>query len=152
MNKRYFQYTGILFLSILTVATINLTLIEPDESVAQLFGSSDKDDRMLRELQKLNARIVGKVLPRMDKIMSTQADLSQQIDELKSSLPGLQGAIEKNHADFIRKIRALNGNLNKFKLALAKDIEQFAKYNKDTQDLEAIEKHLKRINERLAIF
>ena len=151
MNKRYFQYTGILFLSILTVATINLTLIEPDESVAQLFGKS-REVPELTELIKLNTRVVETVIPGIYKIMSTQADLSQQIDELKSSLPGLQGAIEKNHADFIRKIRALNGNLNKFKLALAKDIEQFAKYNKDTQDLEAIEKHLKRINERLAIF
>jgi len=151
MNKKYFQYTGILFLSIVTVATINITLIEPDESAAQLFGRT-MEDPMVKELRKLNTRIVEKIIPGMNRIMSTQANLSQQIEELKASLPALQGMIEKYHMDSTRKIRALNGNLNKFKLALAKDIEQIAKYNKDTQDLEAIEKHLKRINERLAIF
>ena len=107
---------------IISTASLLLIGLFATNGFAQLFGSSDKDDRMLRELQKLNARIVGKVLPRMDKIMSTQADLSQQIDELKSNLPGLQGAIEKNHVDFIRKIRAIDGKLSNLETKLKKQI------------------------------
>ena len=124
----------------------------------------------------MNTRMVEKVIPGMKKIMSTQANLSQQIEELKASLPALSGTIEKNHVESTRKIRAVDGKLSnlkmelnrfkkeaaaqqdKFKIGLAGDIEQFSKTNqnafknfsnKNAQNLGVIEKHLQAQNERI---
>ena len=189
-------------------ATMILICLFAGNSFAQLFGKA-KEDPEIKELRKLNTRIVEKVIPGMNRIMSTQAELSQQIEELKASLPALRGKIETNHVESTRKIRAIDGKLSnietnlqkqitdgnkaltalvqkqnkeqalelgtlkmelnrfkkeaaaqqdKFKIGLARDIEQFSKINQDAfkkfsnknaRDLGTIEAHLQTQNERI---
>ena len=193
---------------ITSTASMVLICIFASNSHAQLFGKT-KEDPVVKELRKLNTRIVEKVIPGMNRIMNTQANLSQQIEELKLSLPALSGTIEKNHVESTRKIRAVDGKLSnlemklqkqisdgnraltalaqkqssqqalefanlkmelnrfkreaaaqqdKFKIGLARDIEQFSKTNqnafknfsnKHARDLGVIEKHLQAQNERI---
>ena len=107
---------------ITSTASMILICLFASTGFAQLFGSSKREDPVARELQKLNTRMVQKVIPGMNKIMSTQANLSQQIEELKASLPAITGKIEKNHVDSTRKIRALGGKLSNLEMKLQKQI------------------------------
>lgn len=107
--------------AITITASLFLICLFATNSFAQLFGKSSEDPE-IKELRKLNTRIVETVIPGMNKIMSNQADLLQQIEELKASLPALQGAIEKNHVIFLRKIRTVNGKLINLETSLQKQI------------------------------
>lgn len=106
---------------IIFIASLFLMGLFATNGSAQLFGKS-KEDPEIKELRKLNTRIVETVIPGMKRIMSTQADLSQQIEGLKALLPALQGAIEKNHVDFIRKIRAVDGKIANLETKIKKQI------------------------------
>jgi hypothetical protein len=135
------------------------TLI-PISASAQLFGSDDeKWEKIFVGLKKINARLVKLETSEMISFRHQLEDLLRQIEEVKQTLPQLQGSVELNKSETISslsKIRSQISDLDaevrnqvlttikkqsnvldrfqkdqeKLKEGLAQDIEQFEKMNK----------------------
>jgi hypothetical protein len=137
-----------------------VTLI-PINASAQLFGSDDeKWEKVFVGLKKINSRLVKLETSEMINLKHQLEDLLRQIEEVKQTLPQLQGSVELNKSETLSnlsKIRAQISDLDaevrnqvlttikkqsnilgrfqkdqkKLKEGLAQDIEQFEKMNKE---------------------
>jgi hypothetical protein len=136
------------------------TLI-PINASAQLFGSDDeKWKKVFVGLKKINSRLVKLETSEMTSLRQQLENLLRQIEEVKQTLPQLQGSVELNKSETLSnlsKIRSQisdldaevrnevlttvkkqNNILGRFqkdqenlKKGLAQDIEQFEKMNKE---------------------
>ena len=74
--------------------------------------------RISAEIKKIKALIVSLKIDELKALVSTQQNLSRQIEEIKSSIPTLHGSIEQGHAK-----ASDNFNTTNQKLANLEDIE-----------------------------
>ena len=137
-----------------------LTLV-PLNASAELFGSDDeKWKKVFIGLKKINSRLVKLETSELANIKHQLEDLLRQIEEVKQTLPQLQGSVELNKSEnminmskirtqirdmgaevknqVLAKIDKQNKILERFqedqrslKTGLAQDIEQFEKMNKE---------------------
>ncbi len=137
-----------------------VTLI-PLNASAQLFGSDDeKWEKVFVGLKKINSRLVKLETSELVSLRGQLEDLLRQIEEVKQTLPQLQGSVELNKSEtlanlskirsqisdleaevknqVLAKIEKQNKTLDRFqndqkslKKGLAQDIEQFEKMNKE---------------------
>lgn len=147
--------SSILFLLFLSVMLI------PLNASAQLFGSDDeKWEKVFIGLKKINSRLVRLETSEMVSLRHQLEDLLRQIEEVKQTLPQLQGSVELNKSEtlsnlskirsqvsdleaevkhqVLAKIDKQSNILDRFqkdqtslKKGLAQDIEQFEKMNKE---------------------
>jgi ABC-type transporter Mla subunit MlaD len=138
-----------------------LVALLPLNASAQLFGSDDKNwNKVFIGLKKINSRLVKIENSEMVDLKNQLEYLLRQIEELKQSLPQLQGSVELNKSEtlsnlskiktqlinlegevknqLLAKIDKQSNILNRFqkdqtrlKKGLAHDIEQFEKINKE---------------------
>lgn len=138
-----------------------LVMLIPLNASAQLFGSDDeKWEKVFVGLKKINSRLVQLETSEMVSLRRQLEDLLRQIEEVKQTLPQLQGSVELNKSETLAnvskissqlsdleaevknqvlvKIEKQNKILDRFqkdqkslKKGLAQDIEQFEKMNKE---------------------
>ena len=147
-------------LYVLFVLSLLVTLMPLDAS-AQLFGSDDeKWEKVFIGLKKINSRLVKLETSEIVSLRHQLEDLLRQIEEVKQTLPQLQGSVELNKSETLAnmsKIRSQISDLDaevknqvlakidqqriildrfqndqkNLKQGLAQDIEQFEKMNKE---------------------
>ena len=138
-----------------------LVTLVPLNASAELFGSDDeKWKKVFIGLKKINSRLVKLETSELANIKHQLEDLLRQIEEVKQTLPQLQGSVELNKSEnmtnmskirtqirdmgaevknqVLAKIDKQNKILERFqedqrslKTGLAQDIEQFEKMNKE---------------------
>ena len=138
-----------------------LVTLVPLNASAELFGSDDeKWKKVFIGLKKINSRLVKLETSELANIKHQLEDLLRQIEEVKQTLPQLQGSVELNKSEnmtnmskirtqirdmgaevknqVLAKIDKQNKILDRFqkdqrslKTGLAQDIEQFEKMNKE---------------------
>ena len=138
-----------------------LVTLVPLNASAELFGSDDeKWNKVFIGLKKINSRLVKLETSELANIKHQLEDLLRQIEEVKQTLPQLQGSVELNKSEnmtnmskirtqirdmgaevknqVLAKIDKQNKILERFqedqrslKTGLAQDIEQFEKMNKE---------------------
>ena len=138
-----------------------LVTLAPLNASAELFGSDDeKWNKVFVGLKKINSRLVKLETSELANIKHQLEDLLRQIEEVKQTLPQLQGSVELNKSEnminmskirtqirdmgaevknqVLAKIDKQNKILDRFqkdqislKTGLAQDIEQFEKMNKE---------------------
>ena len=138
-----------------------LVTLAPLNASAELFGSDDeKWNKVFIGLKKINSRLVKLEASELANIKHQLEDLLRQIEEVKQTLPQLQGSVELNKSEnminmskirtqirdmgaevknqVLAKIDKQNKILERFqedqrslKTGLAQDIEQFEKMNKE---------------------
>lgn len=130
-----------------------LILLPPATSFAQLFGADDEDLAKIEfELKKFNAHLENLKNTELSSLRAQQEDFLRQIEEIKQTLPQLQGAVELNKSQTLSglnktntklddlmaevknqvldKIRQQNKNLELFREGLAQDMEKFEQASK----------------------
>ena len=138
-----------------------LVTLVPLNASAELFGSDDeKWKKVFIGLKKINSRLVKLETSELANMIHQLEDLLRQIEEVKQTLPQLQGSVELNKSEnmtnmskirtqirdmgaevknqALAKIDKQNKILERFqedqrslKTGLAQDIEQFEKMNKE---------------------
>ena len=138
-----------------------LVTLAPLNASAELFGSDDeKWKKVFIGLKKINSRLVKLETSELANMIHQLEDLLRQIEEVKQTLPQLQGSVELNKSEtltsmskirsqisdleaevknqVLTKIDKQNKILDRFqkdqrslKTGLAQDIEQFEKMNKE---------------------
>ncbi len=80
----------------------------PINASAQLFGSDEENwKRLFHELKKINARLVKLESDEILNLRYQLEDLLRQIEEMKQTLPQLQGVVELNKSETNSKIQKL---------------------------------------------
>jgi hypothetical protein len=140
-----------------------LILLSPATAFAQLFGSDEENwKKVFLELKKINHRLVTLETMEIDSTKNHLENLLREIEEVKYTVPQLQGVVELNKSEtlsglnktnaklddltaevknqFLSKIQQQNKTLELFREGLAQDMEKFMQSNKEivavlTQDL-----------------
>jgi chromosome segregation ATPase len=137
-----------------------VTLI-PINALADVFGTDDETwERIFVDLKKINSRLVRLETSEIKSLRHQLEDLLRQIEEIKQTLPQLQGSVEMNKSETISSLSKISSQINdldaevrnqvlikikkqnkildliqegqkSLKKGLAQDIEQFEKMNKE---------------------
>ena len=141
------KFTGTLFFLLL------LILLSPATAFAQLFGSDEENwKKVFLELKKINHRLVTLETEKMDSLKNHLENLLREIEEVKHTVPQLQGVVELNKSEtlsglnktnaklddltaevknqVLSKIHQQNKNLELFREGLAQDMEKFEQASK----------------------
>jgi hypothetical protein len=138
-----------------------LIMLIPLNASAQLFGSDDeKWEKVFVGLKKINSRLVKIETSEIVSLRHQLEDLLRQIEEVKQTLPQLQGSVELNKSETLANVSKIRSQLSdleaevknqvlakidqqkiildrfqndqkNLKKGLAQDIEQFEKMNKE---------------------
>jgi DNA repair exonuclease SbcCD ATPase subunit len=147
--------------SFVSLCLLFLVTLIPINASADVFGTDDETwERVFVDLKKINSRLVRLETSEIGSLRHQLEDLLRQIEEVKQTLPQLQGSVEMNKSETISslskirsqisdldaevrnqvlpKIEKQNKTLDRFqkdqtnlKKGLAQDIEQFEKMNKE---------------------
>jgi hypothetical protein len=147
--------------SSVSLCLLFLVILIPINASADVFGTDDETwERVFVDLKKINARLVRLETSEIGSLRHQLEDLLRQIEEVKQTLPQLQGSVEMNKSETISslsKIRTqisdldaevrnqvlskikkqskildlVQKNQKNLKIGLAQDIEQFEKMNKE---------------------
>jgi hypothetical protein len=130
-----------------------LILLSPAASFAQLFGSDEENwKKVFLELKKINHRLVTLETEEMDSLKNYLENLLREMEDIKHTIPQLQGVVELNKSEtlsglnksnaklddltaevkneVLRKIHEQNENLELFREGLAQDMEKFEQTSK----------------------
>ncbi len=130
-----------------------LILLSPTTVFAQLFGSDEENwKKVFLELKKINHRLVTLETEEMDSVKNHLENLLREIEEVKHTVPQLQGVVELNKSEtlsglnktnaklddlaaevknqVLNKIHQQNKNLELFREGLAQDMEKFEQASK----------------------
>ncbi|MBT3665867.1 MAG: hypothetical protein HN548_00170 [Opitutae bacterium] len=138
-----------------------LVTLVPLNASAQLFGSDDeKWEKVFVGLKKINSRLIKIETSEIVSLRHQLEDLLRQIEEVKQTLPQLQGSVELNKSETLANVNKIRSQINdleaevknqvlakidqqkiildrfqkdqkNLKKGLAQDIEQFEKMNKE---------------------
>ena len=89
-----------------------LITLFPVNSSAQLIGVDDKKmNNIIVNLKKINSRLVELETDRIKNLQHQLEDLLRQIEEIKQTIPQLQGAVELNKAQTLSQINKIDSKL-----------------------------------------
>jgi len=140
------------FTSILSFLLL-LILLSPATAFAQLFGSDEENwKKVFLELKKINHRLVTLETVEIDSLKNHLENLLREIEEVKYTVPQLQGVVELNKSEtlsglnktnaklddltaevknqVLSKIHQQNKTLELFREGLAQDMENFEQTSK----------------------
>jgi ABC-type transporter Mla subunit MlaD len=139
---------------------IFLVILIPINASGDVFGTDDETwARVFVDLKKINSRLVSLETSQIKGLRNQLEDLLRQIEEVKQTLPQLQGSVELNKSETISSLRKIKSQISdldaevrnqvlakvikqnkildlfqkdqeNLKKGLAQDIEQFEKMNK----------------------
>ena len=141
------KFTSTLFFLLL------LILLSPATAFAQLFGSDEENwKKVFLELKKINHRLVILETVGIDSLKNHLENLLREIEEVKYTVPQLQGVVELNKSEtlsglnktnaklddltaevknqVLSKIQQQNKTLELFREGLAQDMEKFEQTSK----------------------
>ena len=152
-----------------------LILLSPATAFAQLFGSDEENwKKVFLELKKINHRLVILETVGIDSLKNHLENLLREIEEVKYTVPQLQGVVELNKSEtlsglnktnaklddlaaeiknqVLSKIHQQNKTLELFREGLAQDMEKFEQTSKTNfQDFSVVNnKTLGQVVEELA--
>ena len=130
-----------------------LILLSPATAFAQLFGSDEENwKKIFLELKKINHRLVILETVGIDSLKNHLENLLREIEEVKYTVPQLQGVVESNKSEtlsglnktnaklddlaaeiknqVLSKIHQQNKTLELFREGLAQDMEKFEQTSK----------------------
>ena len=130
-----------------------LILLSPATAFAQLFGSDEENwKKVFLELKKINHRLVILETVEIDSLKNHLENLLREIEEVKYTVPQLQGVVELNKSEtlsglnktnaklddlaaeiknqVLSKIHQQNKTLELFREGLAQDMEKFEQTSK----------------------
>ena len=130
-----------------------LILLSPATAFAQLFGSDEENwKKVFLELKKINHRLVILETVGIDSLKNHLENLLREIEEVKYTVPQLQGVVELNKSEtlsglnktnaklddltaevknqVLSKIQQQNKTLELFREGLAQDMEKFEQTSK----------------------
>ncbi len=130
-----------------------LILLSPATAFAQLFGSDEENwKKVFLELKKINHRLVTLETVEIDSLKNHLENLLREIEEVKYTVPQLQGVVELNKSEtlsglnktnaklddltaevknqVLSKIHQQNKTLELFREGLAQDMENFEQTSK----------------------
>jgi chromosome segregation ATPase len=130
-----------------------LILLSPATAFAQLFGSDEENwKKVFLELKKINHRLVTLETVEIDSLKNHLENLLREIEEVKYTVPQLQGVVELNKSEtlsglnktnaklddltaevknqVLSKIQQQNKTLELFREGLAQDMEKFEQTSK----------------------
>ena len=130
-----------------------LILLSPATAFAQLFGSDEENwKKVFLELKKINHRLVTLETEGIDSLKNHLENLLREIEEVKYTVPQLQGVVELNKSEtlsglnktnaklddltaevknqVLSKIHQQNKTLELFREGLAQDMENFEQTSK----------------------
>ena len=130
-----------------------LILLSPATAFAQLFGSDEENwKKVFLELKKINHRLVILETVGIDNLKNHLENLLREIEEVKYTVPQLQGVVELNKSEtlsglnktnaklddltaevknqVLSKIQQQNKTLELFRQGLAQDMEKFEQTSK----------------------
>ena len=130
-----------------------LILLSPATAFAQLFGSDEENwKKVFLELKKINHRLVTLETVEIDSLKNHLENLLREIEEVKYTVPQLQGVVELNKSEtlsglnktnaklddltaevknqVLSKIHQQNKTLELFRQGLAQDMEKFEQTSK----------------------
>ena len=130
-----------------------LILLSPATAFAQLFGSDEENwKKVFLELKKINHRLVTLETVEIDSLKNHLENLLREIEEVKYTVPQLQGVVELNKSEtlsglnktnaklddltaevknqVLSKIQQQNKTLELFRQGLAQDMEKFEQTSK----------------------
>ena len=130
-----------------------LILLSPVTAFAQLFGSDEENwKKVFLELKKINHRLVTLETVEIDSLKNHLENLLREIEEVKYTVPQLQGVVELNKSEtlsglnktnaklddltaevknqVLSKIHQQNKTLELFREGLAQDMEKFEQTSK----------------------
>ena len=130
-----------------------LIILSPATAFAQLFGSDEENwKRVFLELKKINHRLVILETVEIDSLKNHLENLLREIEEVKYTVPQLQGVVELNKSEtlsglnktntklddltaeiknqVLSKIHKQNKTLELFREGLAQDMEKFEQTSK----------------------
>ena len=130
-----------------------LILLSPATAFAQLFGSDEENwKKVFLELKKINHRLVTLETVEIDSLKNHLENLLREIEEVKYTVPQLQGVVELNKSEtlsglnktnaklddltaevknqVLSKIQQQNKTLELFRQGLAEDMEKFEQTSK----------------------
>ena len=130
-----------------------LILLSPVTAFAQLFGSDEENwKKVFLELKKINHRLVTLETVGIDSLKNHLENLLREIEEVKYTVPQLQGVVELNKSEtlsglnktnaklddltaevknqVLSKIHQQNKTLELFREGLAQDMEKFEQTSK----------------------
>ncbi len=98
MKNQKLQRIGIIFLSLFFASPV---------AYAGVFDNDEENwRRIFRDIKKINSRLVTLETGKMKALANSQQDLSLQVDEIKSLIPSLQGAVEQSQSEVTGRFEA----------------------------------------------
>ena len=137
-----FIKSSVFFLSLL------VTLI-PLNASAQLFGSDDeKWEKVFIGLKKINSRLVKLETSGMVSLRRQLEDLLRQIEEVKQTLPQLQGAVELNKLETLASVNKIRSQITDLEAEVKNQV--LAKIDRQSKILDRFQKDQKSLKKGLA--
>ena len=90
-----------------------LILLSPATAFAQLFGSDEENwKKVFLELKKINHRLVILETVEIDSLKNHLENLLREIEEVKYTVPQLQGVVELNKSETLSGLNKTNAKLD----------------------------------------
>jgi len=90
-----------------------LLLLSPVTAFAQLFGSDEENwKKVFLELKKINHRLVTLETKEMSSMKSQLENMLREIEEVKHTVPQLQGVVELNKSETLSGLNTTNAKLD----------------------------------------
>lgn len=140
MRRKFYYLTGILFFI--------FGLLAANASAGMFDDDDDKMALLLREVKKLNTRVLENVIPKIEKtskeIQTLRAEISrlksgnknlmQQMDILVSVIPSIQESMDRGRAETNQQIQAMDKKLAQLEAHIKAGQDQVAKNQKAGMD------------------
>ncbi len=135
--------SSICFLLLLLVALV------PLNASAQLFGSDEENwEKAFRALKKINSRLITLETSEIAGLKRQLKDLLRQIEEVKQTLPQLQGSVELTKSETLSNINKIKSQINDLEAEVKNQV--LAKIDKQSKILDRFQKDQKNLKKGLA--
>ena len=112
---------------------ILLIVLSPLNASADVFGTDDETwERVFLSLKKINVRLANLETQEMASLKHQLGDLLRQIEEVKQTLPQLQGSVELNKSETLSNISRVSSKLSDLEAEVKNQV--LAKINQLDQD------------------
>ena len=128
---------------------ILLIVLSPLNASADVFGTDDETwERVFLSLKKINVRLANLETQEMASLKHQLGDLLRQIEEVKQTLPQLQGSVELNKSETLSNISRVSSKLSDLEAEVKNQV--LAKINQQNKILDSFKEDQKSLKEGLA--
>ena len=116
-----------------------LVALIPINASADVFGTDDETwERVFIDLKKINSRLVRLETSQIGSLRNQLEDLLRQIEEVKQTLPQLQGSVELNKSETISSLSKIRSQISDLDAEVRNQV--LAKIKKQSKILDRFQK------------